>query len=58
MSVVPHNATMRRNNTSTLTTNTAQNEHVRRLEALFNQLRSYETIEDERRRLREGNVFT
>lgn len=60
MAVVPQNGALRtRRNDITaqpLATNQAQNEHVRRLEALLNQLKSYETIEDERRRLREGNA--
>jgi hypothetical protein len=60
MAVVPQNGALRtrRNDIAAqpLATNQAQNEHVRRLEALLNQLKSYETIEDERRRLREGNA--
>jgi hypothetical protein len=55
MAVVSHNASLRANKRNDQTAALAQNEHVRRLEALLNQLKSYETIEDERRRLRESN---
>jgi len=53
MAIIAHNTALRsKSNMHSVTM--LQNEHVRRLEALLNQLKSFETIEDERRRLKES----